>query len=197
EWMRDKDRIALSDRHNARGIELADHGMLDEAVKEFRKAIELDPEAAHAYDNLGTVLAEKQLYREALSCYLTAIRLDPDAPTRSDARQGSDRPFRPPKRPRDRPRGPRQARRGGQGVPKGHRAGSGGRPRLRQPRDGPGGKTALPRGPLLLPDGHPPRSGRPDRPLQPGLLSGHLRPRDGGRGVPRGDRPRSRVPGPA
>lgn len=79
--MRDKDRIALSDRHNARGIELADHGMLDEAVKEFRKAIELDPESAHAYDNLGTVLAEKQLYREALSCYLTAIRLEPDAPT--------------------------------------------------------------------------------------------------------------------
>src|SRR5690606_10352482 len=81
EWMRDKDRIALSDRHNARGIELADHGMLDEAAKEFRKAIELDPESAHAYDNLGTVLAEKQLYREALSCYLTAIRLEPDAPT--------------------------------------------------------------------------------------------------------------------
>src|SRR5690606_13175763 len=79
--MRDKDRIALSDRHNARGIELADHGMLDEAVREFRRAIELDPESAHAHDNLGTVLAEKQLYREALSCYLTAIRLDPDAPT--------------------------------------------------------------------------------------------------------------------
>src|SRR5690606_2914474 len=74
ERVRDKDLSALSGRHNARGIVLADHGMLDEAVKEFRKAIELDPEAAHAYDNLGTVLAEKQLYREALSCYLTAIR---------------------------------------------------------------------------------------------------------------------------
>lgn len=79
--MRDKDRIALSDKHNARGIELADHGMLDEAVREFRRAIELDPDSAHAYDNLGSVLAEKQLYREALSCYLTAIRLDPEAPT--------------------------------------------------------------------------------------------------------------------
>lgn len=79
--MRDKDRIALSDKHNARGIELADHGMLDEAMREFRRAIELDPESAHAYDNLGSVLAEKQLYREALSCYLTAIRLDPEAPT--------------------------------------------------------------------------------------------------------------------
>jgi tetratricopeptide (TPR) repeat protein len=78
---RDKDHIALSDEHNARGIELADHGMLDEAVKEFRKAIELDPESAHAHDNLATVLTEKKLFGEALEEYLTAIRLEPDAPT--------------------------------------------------------------------------------------------------------------------
>lgn len=76
-----KDRITLSDRHNARGIELADRGWLDEAVKEFRKALELDPDSAHAHDNLGTVYAEKRRYREALAEYLAAIRLDPDAPT--------------------------------------------------------------------------------------------------------------------
>lgn len=78
---RDKDHIALSDEHNARGIELADHGMLDEAMREFRKAIELDPDSAHAHDNLATVLTEKKLFREALEEYLTAIRLEPDAPT--------------------------------------------------------------------------------------------------------------------
>jgi len=76
-----KDRITLSDQHNARGIELADRGWLDEAVKEFRKAIDLDPESAHAHDNLATVLAEKKRYREALTEYLAALELDPDAPT--------------------------------------------------------------------------------------------------------------------
>ncbi len=35
------DRIAQSDLHNARGIELADCGWLDESIKEFQKAIEL------------------------------------------------------------------------------------------------------------------------------------------------------------
>lgn len=76
-----KDRITLSDQHNARGIELADRGWLDEAVKEFRKAIDLDPESAHAHDNLATVFAEKKHFREALGEYLAALELDPEAPT--------------------------------------------------------------------------------------------------------------------
>jgi Flp pilus assembly protein TadD len=76
-----KDHVALSDAHNARGIELADRGWLDEAEKEFHKAIELDPGSAHAHDNLATVYAEKKLWREALAEYLTALRLEPDSAT--------------------------------------------------------------------------------------------------------------------
>ena len=34
---RDQDPTRRSDQHNARGIELADRGWLDEAVKEFRR----------------------------------------------------------------------------------------------------------------------------------------------------------------
>src|SRR6187549_2665756 len=75
------DRIAQSDFHNQRGIELADRGWLDEAIREFKKAIDLDPESAHAHDNLATVYAEKKLFREALAEYLTAIRLEPDSAT--------------------------------------------------------------------------------------------------------------------
>src|SRR5260370_25110555 len=74
---REKDNIALSDEHNSRGIELADRGWLDEAIKEFKKAIDLDPDSAHAHDNLATVHAEKKLFREALDEDLTAIRLYP------------------------------------------------------------------------------------------------------------------------
>ncbi len=76
-----KDHIALSDEHNSRGIELADRGWLDEAIKEFKKAIDLDPASAHAHDNLATVYAEKKLWREALGEYLAALKLEPDSAT--------------------------------------------------------------------------------------------------------------------
>ncbi|MEL7304212.1 MAG: tetratricopeptide repeat protein [Myxococcota bacterium] len=79
--MSNRDRITRSDEHNARGIELADRGWLDEAVNEFRKAIELDPESAHAHDNLATVLAEKGQLDDALFEYVAALRADPESPT--------------------------------------------------------------------------------------------------------------------
>ncbi len=78
---REKDPVGQSDEHNSRGIELADRGWLDEAVKEFRRAIELDPNSAHAHDNLATVFAEKKQFRDALVEYLTAIKLEPDSAT--------------------------------------------------------------------------------------------------------------------
>jgi Flp pilus assembly protein TadD len=76
-----KDPIGQSDEHNSRGIELADRGWLDEAINEFRKAIELDPHSAHAHDNLATVYAEKKLYREAAREYLLALSFEPDSAT--------------------------------------------------------------------------------------------------------------------
>jgi Flp pilus assembly protein TadD len=78
---REKDPLGQSDEHNSRGIELADRGWLDEAVKEFKKAIELDPNSAHAHDNLATVYAEKKQFRDALEEYLTAIKLEPESAT--------------------------------------------------------------------------------------------------------------------
>ena len=76
-----KNPAGQSDRHNSRGIELADRGWLDEAVKEFQKAIELDPESAPAHDNLATVYAEKRLYREAAREHLLALAMEPDNAT--------------------------------------------------------------------------------------------------------------------
>lgn len=78
---RRRDHISQSDEHNARGIDLADRGWLDEAVSEFRKAIKLDPQSAHAHDNLGTVLAEKGELLEALIAYVEAVKADPESPT--------------------------------------------------------------------------------------------------------------------
>lgn len=76
-----QDKTVRSDEHNSRGIELADRGWLDEAIREFKKAIELDPESAHAHDNLATVYSEKKFYVQALEEYLTALRLEPDSAT--------------------------------------------------------------------------------------------------------------------
>ena len=76
-----RDHITQSDDHNARGIELADRGWLDEAMSEFRKAIKLDPLSAHAHDNLATILAEKGQLLEALIEYVEALKADPDSPS--------------------------------------------------------------------------------------------------------------------
>jgi Tfp pilus assembly protein PilF len=48
-------------------------------MREFRKAIELDPRSAHAHDNLAAVHAEKKQWREALREYLTALDLEPES----------------------------------------------------------------------------------------------------------------------
>ena len=84
---KDKDPVALSDHHNARGIELADRGWLDEAAKEFLKAIELDPDSAHAHDNLATVYAEQKRFREAIRPWLPEAIL-------SRSKSGFSPPFK-------------------------------------------------------------------------------------------------------
>lgn len=66
--------------HNSRGIELAERGWLDEAIKEFRHAIESTPDFAQGYDNLGTAYADKGDLFNALTCYTKALSLDPHNP---------------------------------------------------------------------------------------------------------------------
>lgn len=78
---RTRDEIGNSDEHNARGIELADRGWLDEAANEFQKAIRLDPNSAHAHDNLATIYAERGQLAEALVAFMDAVRIEPDSPT--------------------------------------------------------------------------------------------------------------------
>src|SRR5260370_18640186 len=60
---------------------LADRGWLGAAMKECKKAIELDPASAHAPDNLATVYSEKKFFAQALEEYLTALKLEPDSAT--------------------------------------------------------------------------------------------------------------------
>jgi len=59
---RDKDRPGRSDQHNSRGIELADRGWLDEAIREFAEVVRLQPQSEAARKNLAAAreLAQKR-----------------------------------------------------------------------------------------------------------------------------------------
>ena len=59
--------------HNDRGVVLAEKKQFKEAEAEFRKAIQLKPDYALAYLNLGTALSVQQKFDEAV----TASRKSP------------------------------------------------------------------------------------------------------------------------
>ena len=63
--------------HVARGSELAGQGKLDEAIREFREAIRLNPEYAEAHYDLGAALFELDNgVDEALAEFREALRIN-------------------------------------------------------------------------------------------------------------------------
>jgi Tfp pilus assembly protein PilF len=58
------------------GYALRKQGKLDEAIVEYRKAIELDPKYAGAHNNLGVALMGQGKLDEAIAEYRKAIELD-------------------------------------------------------------------------------------------------------------------------
>ncbi len=67
-----------SESFNQRGIELADRGWLDQATREFSRAIELDPSSPFPRINRASVYMEQGAYLEAMEDLLTSIRLAPE-----------------------------------------------------------------------------------------------------------------------
>jgi superkiller protein 3 len=59
------------------GNVLRDQKQQEEALKSYRRAIELDPKFASAYNNVGNVLRDQKKLEEALQSYRRAIELDP------------------------------------------------------------------------------------------------------------------------
>ncbi|MBI5749435.1 MAG: tetratricopeptide repeat protein [Nitrospinae bacterium] len=66
--------------HNNLGIAYANHGNLNEAIKEYKTAIRLKPDYLNGYNNLGIAYASHGNLNEAVKEYKTAIRLKPDDP---------------------------------------------------------------------------------------------------------------------
>jgi len=61
---------------NKLGIVFLKRNLFDEAVREFRKAIEIDPEYIEAYNNLGYTLLKQELYEEAIDTFVKGIKKD-------------------------------------------------------------------------------------------------------------------------
>jgi tetratricopeptide (TPR) repeat protein len=57
-------------------------GMLDDAVRNYVKAIELAPDVPQAHNNLALVYLEKGMAEKAIEHYKEALRLDPENPLR-------------------------------------------------------------------------------------------------------------------
>jgi len=76
-------RRALSGRptaetHNGLGYALARQGRTDDAIAEFRKAIEANPRFTPAYNNLAEALASQGKFEEAASYYRRSLEQVPD-----------------------------------------------------------------------------------------------------------------------
>lgn len=60
------------------GLVLSKQKKYDDAVREFRNALEIKPDMAHAYNNLGAVFMETGRYDDAVREFRNALRIKPD-----------------------------------------------------------------------------------------------------------------------
>jgi Tfp pilus assembly protein PilF len=68
-----------AETYNGYGFVLAQQGRAEEATKQFRKAIEINPKYTPAYNNLGDALAKQGKLDEAEFYYQASLREKPSA----------------------------------------------------------------------------------------------------------------------
>src|SRR5262245_21852766 len=66
------------EKHIVKGVELYKAGNSIEAEKEFRRAIQINPASAEAYNNLGLALLEMGQVKESVHAFEDALRLRPE-----------------------------------------------------------------------------------------------------------------------
>jgi Flp pilus assembly protein TadD len=67
-----------AESHLRLGVALGQQSQFDEALAQFRKALELKPDYAEAHYNMGFALQKKGSWKDAMAHYETAIQLKPD-----------------------------------------------------------------------------------------------------------------------
>ena len=70
--------LPLHENHFNKGLDYAEDGQWENAVQEFDKAIQVDPDYAEPYYNRGYSYDELGQYQTAIDDYTMAIQLDPD-----------------------------------------------------------------------------------------------------------------------
>ena len=68
-------------KHYNRGVELHQSGFLNQAITEYKAAIEADNRMEEAYSNLGVIYAAQRNYPRAKDAFSTALSLKPKRPT--------------------------------------------------------------------------------------------------------------------
>jgi protein O-GlcNAc transferase len=63
------------------GVVLFNNRQYDEAIVNFKKAVEQNPNLIHAYNYLGNAFQEKKQFNESIACYEKAIQVNPADPT--------------------------------------------------------------------------------------------------------------------
>lgn len=76
--MTKKHNQACANTYYSQGLVHRKNGKLDQAIKNYTKAIELKPDYAEAYYNRGFVYRMKQDYKRAIADYTKAIELKSD-----------------------------------------------------------------------------------------------------------------------
>jgi len=64
--------------HFKAGLAYYDKGQFDEAIAEYKKAIEISPDYAEARSNLGAAYGKKRLFDEAIVEYKEAVKINPN-----------------------------------------------------------------------------------------------------------------------
>ncbi len=65
-----------AEKHFKKGFQHQDQGNLDKALEEYQKALELNPNYAQVYTNLGTVYLGKKDYDQAIESFKKVIELN-------------------------------------------------------------------------------------------------------------------------
>ena len=65
-----------AEKHFKKGFEYQDQGNLDQALQEYQKALELNPDYVQVYTNLGTVYLGKKDYDKAIQNFKKVIELN-------------------------------------------------------------------------------------------------------------------------
>ena len=64
--------------NNKLGLVFLSKNLLDEAIAEFKRALEIDPELVEAYNNLGRVYLKQKSYKEAIDVFKAGIEYNPE-----------------------------------------------------------------------------------------------------------------------